>query len=130
MEDRIKQELDLLKKYYPDIKYSEQGRWVFIPKYILSSDLRWNEKEIDICFQIPIGYPGDPPYGFYIPAHLKCDDQPPLNASVPSNKPPFDGTWIILSWQKDNWFPTADIQTGSNLLNFTRTFIHRFQEGR
>ena len=68
MEERIAQELELLRKHWPDLEYVEEGRWVRLPRYSLPKG--WNRSETDVAFQILPGYPGTPPYGFYVPVGL------------------------------------------------------------
>ena len=130
MTDRIKQELALLRKHYPNLEYREEGRWVRIPSYPLPAG--WNGARTDVAFQIKVEHPAAPPYGIYVPAGLR------YNNSVPSNytenvspAPPFGGSWGIFSWYPEDgqWRPTADLMTGSNLLNWARSFANRFREG-
>jgi hypothetical protein len=129
MSDRIVQELALLRKHYPDLEYREAGRWVRIPAYPLSPG--WNRESSDVAIRIKVEYPGTPPYGFFVPAGLRYNGQVPGSYSEPAGEqPPFGGTWGMFSWQvAEQWFPTADVVTGSNLLNFARSFADRFREG-
>jgi hypothetical protein len=131
MEDRIEQELTLLRTRYADLQYVEEGRWVLIPAYPLPA--KWNRTETDVAFQIKKGHPGDPPYGIYVPSGLLYESAPPKNYTEPAQtKPPFAGLWGILSWapEKGQWRATADLATGSNLLNWVMGFSDRFKEGR
>ncbi len=128
MKERVDQELELLGKDYPSLEYREEGRWVRIPKYPLPTGV-WNLEETEVSFQIPEGYPGQPPYGFYVPDGLlvKATDRPPNNYGPAQT--PFPGTWGKFSWAPENWRPSADVASGSNLLNFVRSFMERFLEG-
>jgi len=130
--ERIEKELILLRQYYSDIVYVEEGQWIFFPDYPIPSGLGWNRDKTNVCFQIPLTYPGGPPYGFYIPTGLQYNNQMPNSYKEPSdNKPPFDGIWGFLSWtQNGGWRPTTDLSTGSNLLNYVKTFKDRFLDGR
>lgn len=131
MQDRIAQELALLRRSYPETEYRPDGQWVRIPGYRVLSDL-WKDKTVTVAFQIPTGYPGQAPYAFYVqpPPRLKDSDQRPTNNyEEPASGIPFDGAWGKFSWQQDGWRATADLASGSNLLNFVRTFKDRFQEG-
>jgi hypothetical protein len=132
MNERIEEELKLLRQYYSDVEYTEQGQWVKIKNYSIPSGLPWNRQTTDLCFQIPAGYPGTPPYGFYVSAGILFDGKPPDNYQEPAqNSPPFQGTWGFFSWQNDSsWLPKADPRAGSNLLNFVRTFRDRFNGGK
>ena len=132
MTDRILQELTLLRSYYPEVEYVKTGQWVMIRNYFLPSEPQWNKEKMDVCFQIPTGYPGCPPYGFCVPSDLRLEDKPPqnnykMNAPV---KPPFENTWGFFSWSTDStWRVTADLVTWNNLTNFVRTFASRFKQG-
>jgi hypothetical protein len=132
MEERIEKELELLRQYYPDLEYRENGgRWVRIPDYRLRAG--WNREATDVAFQIKPGHPTAEPYGIYVPAGLQYEGQDPdrMNKS-PSPTPPFEGTWWLLSWapEKGEWRPTANLVTGSNLHNWVRGFRQRFEQGR
>jgi len=130
MQQRIDQELALLRKYYPDLEYRPEGHWLRIPAYPLAEG--WSRIVTDVAFQVPIGFPGTPPYGIYIPVGLTFNGARPNNYAEPaSTQPPFGGSWGVLSWAPADgqWRPTADPITGSNLLNWTRGFADRFKEG-
>lgn len=131
MIERINQELELLRLYFPEVEYVEAGQWVLIRKYPTPDRHSWDPKNPDVCFQIPIGYPGTPPDWFHVTAGITCNGQKPGSYTEPANHtPPFPGKWGSFSWHMElNWRPTADINSGSNLLNFARTFTDRFQEG-
>ena len=79
------------------------------------------------------GYPIAEPYGIYVPAGLQYDGHDPKNVNkAPDPAPPFEGAWWLLSWRPvpAQWRPTADLRTGSNLLNWARGCRDRFDEGR
>jgi len=129
MNERISQELDMLRLCYPDLEYREDGQWVRIPHYVLPSGL-WNGEEVEVCFQIPLQYPGQAPYGFYARPKLRLKDGSlPNNYSFPVATP-FGTGWGKLSWQLNPWQPADEPARGSNLLNFVRSFSDRFREGR
>lgn len=135
--DRIEGELDLLRKFYPDIEYDESAKIFVIPTYTIQTDF-WSSKTVRLAFQVPSGYPGQPPYAFYIEGGLKLREKSDQAADqhvdkIPSNYaecplPPFGGTWGMFSWAHENWKPTADLSSGSNLLNFVQSFKDRFAE--
>lgn len=129
LELRVAAELALLRTYYKDV--DEQGGWVRIRNYPVSGP-GWGNELLDIAFQIPTGYPGTPPYGIYVPIGLRYQGNVPKNYREPAdNKPPFDGNWGFFSWTPDDgqWRPTASLVSGSNLLNFVRSFADRLREG-
>lgn len=127
MQERLKQELELLQRYYQDVEFIEAGGWVRLPRYSLPKP--WNPPEAPIVFQLPNGYPGSAPYGFYAPSNVTFNGAKPNNASPAPNQPPFQGNWLLFSWAAENWRPTADISSGSNLWGWCRSFRDRFKEG-
>jgi len=131
MNERIQKELELLKKHYSNVDYVEEGQWVYIKGYQIPLGLVWNREKTDVCFQIPVEYPGRPPYGFYVPAKILCNNTFPKNYKEPApTSPPFQGTWGIFSWSPEiEWRPTANLVNGPNLFNFVDTFKNRFNEG-
>lgn len=134
MNDRIEKELALLRSSYSKVTYVDSGQWVLIEDYPMPPGLAWNCQQTNVCFQIPPSYPGTPPYGFYVPAGILYEGVPPKKekgyTEPAGNSPPFPGTWGFFSWQHETgWQATSDLQTGSNLLNFVRTFKDRFLEG-
>ena len=126
MQERIKQEFELLRQFYGGIAFLEEGQWVQLPRYRLPPP--WQPPEVPIAFQIPVGYAGAAPYGFFAPADLTCGDAKP-NASPPPHPPPFVGAWLQFSWGAQDWRPTADVVSGSNLWGWCRSFSDRFKDG-
>jgi hypothetical protein len=129
---RILEELDLLRKYYPNLEFVEQGLWFRIPDYPLPQEKQWNRITTDVAFQVPAAYPGAPPYGIYVPSGLRCGEVIPDNYQEPAGQqPPFGGQWSMLSWAPDDgqWKPSS-ILTGTNLLNVVRAFTDRFIQGK
>ena len=129
MQERIDQELALLRRRFVEAGYEPAGRWVLVRAYALPAG--WNRSTTDVAFQIPIGHPGTQPYGFYVPIGLLIRGERPDNYSEPADPfPPFGGTWGRFSWQPDGWQPSADVIAGSNLLNWVTGFADRFREGK
>lgn len=130
MQARIDKELALLNRYYPSLKYNSEGQWVLVPSYRLPTG--WNRETTDVAFQIPLIYPGNPPYGIYVPVDIRFQSALPNNYKEPVDvQVPFDGKWGIFSWQPEDgqWRATEDLISGSNLLNWVRGFSKRFGEG-
>ena len=129
MQERIQAELTLLRQDYPDVEYHPEGHWVLVPSYPLPEG--WNRTVTDIVFQIPEGYPGAHPYGFYVHSGFQFQAKPPgsYNDTAPA-QPPLEGPWGFFSWYPSNgWFPSADILRGANLLQWVSSFRERFTEG-
>ena len=57
MNERMAQELRLLRTRFPNLDYRDDGQWVLLPGWRVPTTL-WDHKHIDICFQIPGGLPG------------------------------------------------------------------------
>lgn len=131
MKNRIQKELDLLRQRYRNLEYIEEGRWIRIPDYPLCKG--WNRTSTDVAVQIGVGHPGAAPYGIHTPSGLLHEGSRPDNYTDPAtNRPPFSGQWAFFSWSpKDGqWRATADLVSGSNLLNWVMSFSDRFKEGK
>jgi hypothetical protein len=129
MLERIQKELELLRREYPTLEYNENGHWIKISGYKLPVGL-WNREQTSVLFQIPTGYPGQAPYGFYVETgiRLKKSSAKPTAYEETVSGLGFEGQWGKFSWQQENWFASEDILSGSNLLNFVRSFWDRFME--
>ncbi len=130
MQQRIVQEIDLLKTRFAELEWQPVGQWVRIPKYLLPPG--WNSSDTQLAFPIPIEYPGGPPYGIYVPAGIRFGGQLPNSYTEQApTQPPFGGAWGIFSstTQDGAWHATADLTKGSNLLNWVLGFQRRFEEG-
>jgi hypothetical protein len=130
MQERIQQELEMLRRRFPRLEYVEAGHWIKVPQHRLATG--WNRTETDVVFQIPVGYPGTPPYGIYVTAGILFNSKRPNNYTEPApTQPPFSGPWGIFSWApaEGQWRPTGNLSSGSNLLNWLLGFSDRFREG-
>ena len=130
MQDRIEEELALLRRNFPALTYVPDGRWVRLPAYPLPAG--WNRPATDVAFPIGVGYPGTPPYGIYVPEGLLFKDARPNNYSEPAGtQPPFGGVWGVFSWQPEDghWRPGATVAAGTNLFVWVRGFADRFLQG-
>jgi hypothetical protein len=130
MNERIEAEFALIRSRYPAAEYQSDGHWIRIPAYSLPPG--WSLSATDVAFPIPVGYPGVPPYGIYVPSGLLFQGAQPDNYTDPAGtQPPFQGSWAIFSWAPDGeWRATADIHNGSNLINWIAGFAVRFREGK
>lgn len=131
MRDRLQKEYELLKKFFPETIAQEiDGNcWFRIANFVIKGDL-WDKQRADACFEAKVSYPSTPPYSFYIQGGLrtKVTNERPKDYEEPAQTP-FEGIWGRFSWQHENWCPTDDLVSGSNLLNFVRTFADRIGEG-
>jgi Multiubiquitin len=129
-QDRIADELELLRTEYDNLAYEPGQRWVLIPSLQLPGG--WSTNATSVAFQIPSAYPGTPPYGIYVPVGLRFGGARPNNYKEPAaTQPPFDGRWGLLSWTPSDgrWRATADVTDGANLLFYVGGFRLRFEQG-
>jgi hypothetical protein len=131
MPPRLTKELALLRSAYPNLRFEENGWWLWIPRYPLPPG--WNRDATDVAVQVPSAYPSTPPYGIYVPTGLLFGVTRPNNYQEPAgNQPPFPGPWGILSWTPADaeWqVPTVDLIGRASLLSYIRGIAARFQEG-
>jgi hypothetical protein len=131
LQDRMGAELDLLRRFFPGAEWhpSGAGGWAKIPNYRFPPV--WNRETDTVCFEVPTGYPGQAPYGFYVTAGLRMKESGATPQSYQEGvATPFGGFWGKFSWSHDGtWRPTGDISSGSNLANFALTFGDRLREG-
>ncbi|MFZ5481112.1 MAG: hypothetical protein ACOZNI_30400 [Myxococcota bacterium] len=133
MDARIAAELELLRSVFPDVQHAESGfHWFLLPKYPMGDIGGWTPQPLPVAFHAQQAHPGTQPYGIYVPSDVLFQGRPPNNITAAGNHPPFPGSWSIMSWspQGGQWRPTAEIQRGSNLLNWALGFADRFREGR
>lgn len=126
MDDRIREETELLSRRFPDLVVRD--RWFWLPSYRLGEG--WEPSVSPVAFFVREGYPGVSPYGIYVPVGIKFNGKSPKNYKEPAKpSPPFDGEWGVFSWEAAAWHPSADPQKGHNLLNWVEGFSERFREG-
>jgi hypothetical protein len=125
---RVDQELDLLRRNFPHLEYLEGGHWVRIHKFDIPDSI-WDRNCVEVCFQIPEQVPGQAPYGFYARPNLNLKSGQPIGNYAYPAPTGFGGDWGKFSWQLLVWAPTADLVSGTNMVNFVRSFVDRFAEG-
>lgn len=128
MNERVEQELALLKTVYPALEWHPESFWVRIPSYPLPNGA-WDRSEIELAFQMPQNLPGQQPYGFWVrPGLGLAKGGTPTNYVHPVATPLGEG-WGQFSWSPISWQPKAEITAGSNMLNFARSIADRLREG-
>jgi len=132
MNERLEQELMLLRKYFRDVEVDDKLQWICIPGYKLPEGIGWNKETISVCIEVKTGFPGVAPYGIYVPSDLRFNKLEPKDWQAnANNRPSFPGAWGMLSWTPvEPWQPGSDVTTGSNLLNFVLSFKDRFLAGQ
>lgn len=129
MTARIEAELALLRTRYAQVDHVEAKGLHWFRVEPLKTPAGWAPPAIPVTFSVTQGYPGVAPYGFYVPIGLSLNGAPPKE-HPPPHPPPFEGAWRFLSWQAEGWRATANVKGGSNLWDWVRTFVRRFEEGR
>lgn len=83
MHQRVREEIELLKKQFRDLEHGDQLDWVLIPELVLP-DGRFNKASTKVLFKIPVGYPQTGPDNFFVDADLRLKDgsNPQLSISV------------------------------------------------
>lgn len=116
--DRIADELELLKRYYPDIEYQFANglHWFYLPNLVFDME----RPSIPVVFYVTEGHPGAEPYGFFFP-QSETSTLPVKNTRA-KVCPPFEGAWTFVSWSPVTWRPKGDLISGDNLWGWSRGF--------
>src|SRR5688572_13054981 len=113
MHERVKEEIELLRQRFPNLKHSDELNWVLIPEYPLP-DL-FNKSHTNLMWLIPPGYPQTAPDDFFVDGDLrfKNGSSPPafnVGPNSSSGSAPIPGDWGWFSWHPQaQWIPNADI---------------------
>jgi hypothetical protein len=126
--DRCREELELLRKNWPELDFREEGLWVRIPRYQVPGDL-WDRDEVEIALQLPPDLPGQQPYGFYVRPPLTLKERGPIGSYKVPVATPFEPDWGMFSWQLVEWHSRDDILSGTNMVNFVISFADRLRQG-
>lgn len=128
MKERWQEELELLKKAYPDLETSEtDGHWCRLPSYRVPGEA-FQPEMVEVAFRIP-GQAGEQPYGFWVRPGVEAEGGATIsNYSFPATTP-WGSDWGQFSWSPVSWLPKADVRAGSNMVNFVRSFADRLGEG-
>lgn len=124
MNERVKQEIEMLKQKYPLLQHNDQMTWVLIPELKLPEG-RFNREKTLILFSIPVGYPSTGPDNFFVDNDLRLKEgatAPAFNAGPQSSSgpAPVPGNWGWFSWHPNPWTPHAEITQGDNLVTFIK----------
>jgi len=125
MNERVREEIELLKKQFPELQHGDQLDWGLIPELVLPPE-RFNKSSTKVLFRIPVGYPATGPDNFFVDAdlRLKGGANPPafnIGSQSSSGNAPVAGEWGWFSWHPQAWRPAATIEGGDNLLGFVRS---------
>lgn len=126
MIERVHAELELIRSRYPDLEFREVDFWARVPSYPIPP--AWGRDFAQIAFQVPRDLFGQQPYGFWVYPPLEVPGGgPPSNTSGPVATG-FGEGWQQFSWAPNEWQPGPDTRSGSNLLDFVRSFGRRLAE--
>lgn len=125
MNERVREEIELLKKQFPELQHGDQLDWGLIPELVLPPE-RFNKSSTKVLFRIPVGYPATGPDNFFVDADLRLKNgspPPAFNAGSQSSSgpAPIEGSWGWFSWHPQTWRPAATIEGGDNLMGFVRS---------
>lgn len=125
MHKRVREEIALLGRQFPDLQYGDQVDWVLLPELVLPAG-RFNRERTKILFHIPIGYPQTGPDNFFTDGDLRFRDgtSPPgfnIGSNSSSGPAPLPGQWGWFSWHPQSWRPAATVAAGDNLSGFVRS---------
>ena len=129
MSEPLEQELELLRLIHPDLEYRQEAglHWVRIASWTLPAGV-FDKSSVGVAFQVP-PLAGQAPYGFWVHPGLQlATGGSPGNYTYPIATP-WGADWGQFSWSPCNWTPTAEIRSGSNMLEFIRSFNDRLCEG-
>jgi hypothetical protein len=124
MHERVREEIELLKKQFPELQHGDQLDWVLIPELVLPP-ARFSKTCTKVLFRIPVGYPQTGTDNFFVDADLRLKDgtnPPAFNVGLQSSSglAPIAGNWGWFSWHPQIWRPAATIEGGDNLIGFIR----------
>jgi Prokaryotic E2 family E len=129
MEERVRAEIALLKGAFPDLEVRDD-LWCRFAVYVLPPGI-WSVDTVELAFQIPPNLPGQQPYAFWVKPSIRlASDALPTNYNE-NIEIPFGSGYGQFSWAPEVWAPvgdSADIQKGSNMVNFVHSFAARLRD--
>jgi hypothetical protein len=126
MNERIVEEIGMLREKYPNLQHGANYDWVEIPDYPLPAG--WNRKATNLLFFIPNTYPLTAPDNFYVGAGLRKQDGVTPSSYTEGQTVPVPGNWGQFSWHPEVWKPSATSAEGDNLVTFMRSVGIRLRE--
>lgn len=122
MHERVREELERVKKRFPDLRFGEQLNWFLIPSFPLPIG-RFEQADTPVLVMVPPGYPNTGPDNFFVrqDLRLKGGGTPPAfnpNNNSSSGTAPVPGEWGWFSWHPQVWRPAANVDQGDNLQTY------------
>jgi hypothetical protein len=126
LQERIIQEVALLKEKYPLLQHGQNYDWLMIPDFVLPEG--YNKPATNLMFLIPHTYPHTSPDCFYVETGLRLGNgNLPLNYNEHMDVP-VGGSWGYFSWHPEIWQAASQIEEGDNLLSFIKAVKLRLRE--
>lgn len=128
MDERVAEEVELVRSCWSDLEVRPDDGWALIPAYDLPPGVWGQEGPVEVAFQFPQRI-GRGPYGFFVRPRLTlADGGSPQNYAYPAETP-FGSDFGKFSWQLERWAPGSTPKSGTNMLDFVRSFYRRLGEG-
>jgi hypothetical protein len=125
---RLDEEIALVRTAYPELVLHEDSLWALIREYPVPDGI-WTAPMAEVAFQFPPNLPGQQPYGFWIRPGLGLLGGGVINNYTYPVTTPFGDGFGQFSWAPEIWAPKADVQAGTNMLDFVRSFSRRLEQG-
>lgn len=123
--ERLRRELELLRKRYPRIEHGADLDWFRIGDYPLPPG--WDRGSTDILVLVPPGYPATAPDNFFVTPGLRTASGAPAG-NYSENQPVLGETWAQFSFHADGWSPADDPLEGDSLATFMFAVEQRLGE--
>jgi hypothetical protein len=127
LSDRVRSELELVKREFGDLEVDPTLGWFVIKGWKLPPG--WNRQETNLLVQVPPGYPTTPPDNFYVDEDVRL-----ASGALPGNTgyghELAGRRWLFFSYHVEggDWRPHAEPLRGHNMLTFLRGAQARLSE--
>ena len=128
MRERLRREIELLKKKYGTVEYDPDISCVVVKNILLPDG--WNSNQTDILIKVPQGYPTTQPDNFFVDSTLRLS-----NGQMPNRAPQEENIggriWRMFSFHvngEGEWQPDAQVENGHNLLTYIEGVKGRLSE--
>ncbi|HOX05897.1 MAG TPA: E2/UBC family protein [Planctomycetota bacterium] len=128
MDERLRNELEMLKQSYPGVQYDERQRRVTIAGFPMPPG--WNRATTTLVFSLPVTYPETSPDNFYVETGLRLASGEKPDNYTEDGGSPIPG-YGVFSWHpKGAWRCATPIEAGDNLVTFVRHILWRLRAGK
>lgn len=123
--ERLRRELELLRKRYPRLDHDPDIGWFRIGDYPLPPG--WSRGSTDILALVPPAYPATPPDSFFVTSGLRLASGA-MPGNYTENQSVLGEQWAQFSFHADGWSPTDDPASGDSLMAFMLQVERRLGE--